>query len=195
MTVEQGPIGIRRNEYEIIEQMFSEEQLECIITSLGERISSDYKDKDPVFIFILNGAVVFGVDLMKKAKKAGLSSFAFDSMGISSYPEGTESSKQPIITKDIKMNIKDRHVIIVEDIVDTGWSLAALFKLLDSRGPASVAVCALLNKQERRQIEVPLDYVGAEIPNKFVVGYGLDVEELFRDLLGIFVARKIASTT
>jgi hypoxanthine phosphoribosyltransferase len=148
------------------------------VKELADQISTDYAGKNPLLVGILKGAFVFLSDLMRNVSIP----VHVDFMQVSSYGSGTESSGIVKILKDLDISVEDRHVIIVEDIVDTGITMKHLMELLSARKPASLAVCTLLNKAERRLVDVDIKYVGFEIPNAFVVGYGLDYAEYYRNL-------------
>jgi hypoxanthine phosphoribosyltransferase len=148
------------------------------IAELGEEISSHYAGQDLLLIGVLKGAVFFMADLMRHLTVP----CEVDFMAISSYGAQTDSSGVVRILKDLDINIEGRNVLVVEDIIDSGLTLSYLMRNLESREPASVEICALLTKPERREIEVPVRWVGFEIPNKFVIGYGLDFAERYRNL-------------
>lgn len=148
------------------------------IQQLGTEISRDYTDREPVMVCILKGAYTFLADLTRCVTVH----HEVDFMAISSYHGGTESTGVVKIEKDLKSNITDRDVLIVEDIVDTGLTLNHLLELLKTRSPRSIRVCALLDKASRRIEDVPIDYRGFEIPDEFVIGYGLDYDEKYRNL-------------
>ena len=148
------------------------------VSELAEQISKDYAGKDVLLIGVLKGAVFFLADLMRKIDV----DCEVDFMAVSSYGSSTDSSGVVRILKDLDASIEGRHVLIVEDIVDSGLTLSYLIRNLESREPATLEVCALLTKPSRREIDVPVRYVGFEIPNKFVVGYGLDFAERYRNL-------------
>jgi thymidine kinase len=159
--------------------LISEEQLRARVVELGAEISRDYEGKEVMLLCILRGAVIFLTDLMR----ALTINPVVDFMAISSYDPGVrKSSGQVRIVMDVVQDIEDRHVLVIEDIVDTGHTIAKVMDLLAARRPASLKICALLDKAERRVTPVPLDYVGFTIPNHFVVGYGLDVDEYYRHL-------------
>ncbi|HWB23421.1 MAG TPA: hypoxanthine phosphoribosyltransferase [Gaiellaceae bacterium] len=160
------------------EVLIDEERLQARIHELGAEISADYAGRELLLVGVLKGAVFFMADLMRSITVP----CEIDFMAISSYGASTDSSGVVRILKDLDINIENRHVVIVEDIVDSGLTLSYLVRNLESRGPASLAVCALLTKPGRREIEVELGYVGFEIPNKFVIGYGLDFAERYRNL-------------
>ena len=157
--------------------LFEEEKIQKRIKELAEKIDSDYKGKEVVIISILKGAVFFTVDLVKKMKTP----IILEVMQVSSY-NGTESTGKISIIKDLSFDIEGKDVIIVEDIIDTGYTLKVLKENLLARNPNSLKIAVLLDKKERRKVEVLVDYVGYEIPNKFVVGYGFDVDERGRNL-------------
>lgn len=163
---------------DIKEILISEEQLQDKITEIGEKISQDYKGKNLMLVCILKGGVMFLSDLAKKINIP----LTMDFMAVSSYGNATESSGVVRILKDLDSSIEDKDVIIVEDIVDTGLTLSYLVEALKSRGPKSVKVCSLLDKPTRRKAQVDISYKGFEIPDEFVVGYGLDYDEKYRNL-------------
>jgi hypoxanthine phosphoribosyltransferase len=169
---------------DVAEVLISQEQLDARIAELGRQISQDYKDRNPLLIAVLKGSVVFLADLFRKISIP----HAIDFMATSSYV-GTESSGIVRILKDLDVSIEGRHVLIIEDIIDTGYTLDYLLRILRARQPASLRICTLLNKQSRRQVEIPIDYVGFDIPDKFVVGYGLDYKEVYRNLPYVGVLR------
>jgi hypoxanthine phosphoribosyltransferase len=148
------------------------------ISELGEEISEDYEGRDLLLVGVLKGAVFFMADLMRHVTVP----CEVDFMAISSYGAATDSSGVVRILKDLDINIRDRHVLVVEDIIDSGLTLSYLVRNLSAREPASLEICALLTKPARREIEVPVRYVGFEIPNRFVIGYGLDFAERYRNL-------------
>ena len=160
------------------EVLIEDDELQRRIAELGEEISADYVGRDLLLVGVLKGAVFFMADLMRRITVP----CEIDFMAISSYGASTDSSGVVRILKDLDINIEGRHVLIVEDIIDSGLTLSYLVRTLEAREPASLEVCALLTKPERRQIDVAVRYVGFEIPNKFVVGYGLDFAERYRNL-------------
>jgi hypoxanthine phosphoribosyltransferase len=168
------------------EILVPEDRLQARIHELGAEISQDYAGQDLLLLCILRGGVMFLTDLMRQITIP----HAIDFMAVSSYGAGArQSSGQVRIAFDINQSIADRHVLVVEDIVDTGHTIAAVLDILATRRPASLKVCALLDKKERREVDVRLDYVGFDIPNRFVFGYGLDLDELFRNLPFIGVVK------
>ncbi len=160
------------------EVLIDKETLSARIGELGAEVSADYQGRDLLLIGVLKGAVFFMADLMRKLTIP----CEVDFMAISSYGASTDSSGVVRILKDLDINIEGRDVLIVEDIIDSGLTLSYLVRNLESRSPASLEVCALLTKPERREIEVDVRYVGFEIPNRFVIGYGLDFAERYRNL-------------
>ena len=159
--------------------LLTEEQIQARITELGEILTKDYKDKNPIVVGVMKGVVVFYADMIRKIKTP----CQMDFMWISSYA-GTESTGNMIVRRDVSSDIKGRHVLVLEDIFDTGNSLDYTVKHLLAKEPASVKVCTLLDKPERRNPNITLkpDYIGFTIPNEFVVGYGLDFNENYRNL-------------
>ena len=159
--------------------LLTEEELAARVAQLGEELSRDYAGKAPVFVGVLKGVVVFFADLIRKVNTP----CNIDFMWISSYA-GTNSTGELILKKDISSDIRGRHVVIVEDIFDTGTSLQFTYEHLLKKEPASLKVCTLLDKPERRRAGITLkpDYTGFVIPNEFVVGYGLDFNEKYRNL-------------
>ena len=159
--------------------LISEEQLQQRIAELGAEISRDYTGKNPLLICILRGGVVFLTDLMRRLTIP----HHIDFMAVSSYGVGARiSSGSPRIVLDLNTDISGRHVLLVEDIVDSGYTLDHVLRMLQTRGPASLKVCVLLNKEDRRALDIPVAYTGFKIPNEYVFGYGLDVDEVFRNL-------------
>ena len=166
-------------EKDIQKILLTEEQIQAKIKELGEILTAEYADKDPVIVGVLKGVVVFYADMIREIKVP----CQMDFMWISSY-EGTTSTGVMQVKRDLSSDIKGRHVLILEDIYDTGNSLDFTYKHLMAKEPASLKICTLLDKPERRREGVTLqaDYVGFTIPNEFVVGYGLDYNEHYRNL-------------
>ena len=160
------------------EVLIDADSLRGRIAELGEEISSHYAGQDLLLIGVLKGAVFFMADLMRHLTVP----CEVDFMAISSYGAQTDSSGVVRILKDLDINIEGRNVLVVEDIIDSGLTLSYLMRNLESREPASLQVCALLTKPARREIEVPVRWIGFEIPNRFVIGYGLDFAERYRNL-------------
>ena len=160
------------------EVLVSTEELERRVGELGAEISRDYEGRDLVMIGVLKGAVVFVGDLMRRLTVP----CEIDFIAVSSYGSSTDSSGVVRILKDLEAPIEGRDVLIVEDIIDSGLTLQYLLRNLRARNPGSLEVCALLTKPERRRVELPIRYVGFEIPNRFVIGYGLDYAQRYRNL-------------
>jgi hypoxanthine phosphoribosyltransferase len=162
----------------IAEILISGEQIRQRTRELAQEISRDYEGQDLHLICVLKGGVIFLVDLMHELTIP----HSVDFMATSSYGASTESSGVVRLLKDLDNPIAGRNVLIVEDIIDSGRTLDYLTRILRARGPASLRICTLLNKRERREVDIPVDYVGFDIPNKFVFGYGLDLDEIYRNL-------------
>ena len=162
------------------EVLIPEDKLQSRIAEIGSEISKDFKGQDNLLLVcILRGGVLFLTDLMRQISIP----HAIEFMAVSSYGVGNrESSGHVRITLDLNIDIKDRNVILVEDIIDSGYTIAAVLDLLSTRKPASLCVCTLLDKAERREVFVPVKYSGFSIPNKFVFGYGLDIDDYYRNL-------------
>ena len=162
----------------VTEVLIEEDALRQRVAELGEAISADYEGRDLLLIGVLKGAVFFMADLMRHLTVP----CEVDFMAISSYGAATDSSGVVRILKDLDINIDGREVLVVEDIIDSGLTLSYLMRNLEAREPASLEICALMTKPDRREIDVPVRYVGFEIPNRFVIGYGLDFAERYRNL-------------
>jgi len=160
------------------ETLIESARLHARVAELGDEISADYAGRDLVLVGVLKGALIFMADLMRALTVP----CEIDLMAVSSYGSATDSSGVVRILKDLDTSIGGRDVLIVEDIVDSGLTLQYLLRNLRARGPASVEVCALLTKPERRRVETPIRYVGFEIPNRFAIGYGLDHAQRYRNL-------------
>lgn len=163
---------------DIREVLLTKEELENIVKELGRKITEDYKGKNLFLITVLKGASVFMADLMRAIDMPCEIEF----MVLSSYGSGTTSTGSVKIVKDIDLPLEGKDVLIVEDILDTGYTLDFLFNLLKKRNPASVEICTLLDKPDRRKVEVESKYTGRRIPDEFVVGYGLDYDEKYRNM-------------
>ena len=163
---------------ERIVTLLSEEKIAERIRELGAVITKDYANKKLVLVCVLKGSFVFTADLARQIE----GHVRIEFLGVRSYGEGTESTGVVQITQDLTNSIENEHVLIVEDIVDTGLTIAHLLDLFNTRKPASVKVCSLLHKPARTKIEVPIDYLGFTIEDKFVVGYGLDWAQRYRNL-------------
>jgi hypoxanthine phosphoribosyltransferase len=171
------------------EVLITEEALQARIRELAEEISRDYEDEDLMLICILRGGVMFLTDLMRALSIP----HTIDFMAVSSYGVGArESAGNVRITLDLTSSILGRNVLLVEDIIDSGKTIASVIALLKTRGPKTLRVCTLLDKTERREVDIPIHYRGFEIPNKFVFGYGLDLDEYYRNLpfIGVVQAGK-----
>jgi hypoxanthine phosphoribosyltransferase len=161
-----------------LEVLIPEERLAARVAELGRQISEDYKGRTVHLVCVLKGAYPFLADLSRHIDVP----VTVDFLAVSSYGKGKSSSGEVRLVKDLDQSLEGKDVIVVEDIADTGLTLNYLMNLLRSRGPASLKVAALLSKPSRRQMEVGVDYVGFEIPDRFVVGYGLDHDQLYRNL-------------
>jgi hypoxanthine phosphoribosyltransferase len=170
---------------DVAEILIGEEQIQRRVAELGQRITADFAGEEILIIAVLKGAVLFLADLIRHIDLP----LAVDFLAVSSYGAGTESSGVVRILKDLDAPIEGKHELIVEDIVDSGRTLDYLLRMLRQRRPATLHVCTLLDKRERREIDVPIDYVGFEVPDAFVVGYGLDYAEFYRQLPFIGVLR------
>ncbi len=158
--------------------LIKEEELQERIKKVAEQITKDYENKEIVLICILKGSTFFTVDLAKRIDNP----LKIEFIQVSSYHDSTESSGNVVMKLDLKESIEGKDIIVVEDIIDTGRTLSYLLDYLKGKNPASIKLCTLLDKPERRMYDVQVDYVGFEIPDKFVVGYGLDFGELYRNL-------------
>ncbi len=165
------PPGIKR-------VLIDADELAARVRELGGRLTADYADREPVLVGVLTGAVVFLADLMRAIDVPLQCEF----MGVSSYGTASRSSGIVKITADLTVSIENRDVLVVEDIIDTGRTISYLRRNLETRHPRSLRICTLLDKIERREVPIDLDYVGFTIPNEFVVGYGLDHAGLYRNL-------------
>ncbi|MGE5123989.1 MAG: hypoxanthine phosphoribosyltransferase [Acidobacteriaceae bacterium] len=176
--------------HEFLEEvLIPEDALQKRIAELGKEISKDYKGKELLLVCILRGGVMFLTDLMRHITVPHMVDF----MSVSSYGVGARRSRgQSRITLDLNTDVRNQNVLLVEDIVDSGYTVKAVVELLNARQPKSLKVCALLDKAERREVDVTLDYCGFKIPDKFVFGYGLDADEYYRNLpfIGVLAADK-----
>lgn len=170
---------------DIARVLISTDDLQRRVQELADQISADYQDQNPLLVCVLKGGYVFLADLTR----AMSINHAVDFMAISSYGSGAVSSGVVRILKDLDRDISGRHVLLVEDIIDTGHTIAYILDNLRTRQPASMRVCTLLSKPSRREIPLPVDYIGFEIPNEFVIGYGLDYAERYRNLSYIGVLK------
>lgn len=163
---------------DIADILVSEEELSNKIADMGRTLAHDYAGKDLLLVGVLKGAIMFIVDLARAVELP----LTMDFMAVASYGASTETSGIVRILKDLDMSIEGKHVLIVEDIIDSGLTLNYILETLRNRNPASLRVCALLNKPSRRRVDVPVDYVCFDIPDEFVVGYGLDFNQIYRNL-------------
>ena len=170
---------------DVKEVLITSDQIEAKVREIGARITEDYRGEKPLLVGVLRGAVVIMSDLMRNIDLQ----CELDFMDISSYGSGSSSSGVVRILKDLEEDITDRHVLIVEDIIDTGLTLSYLMRSLHARKPASLEVCALLSKPSRRRAELDVRYLGFEVPDEFVVGYGLDYAGAYRNLPDICVLK------
>lgn len=171
---------------DIREILIAEDALQSKVAELGAKITEDYKDKDLLLVCVLKGAVIFVSDLMRQIDLP----LDIDFMAISSYGTNTQSSGVVRILKDLNTSIENRHVLIVEDIIDSGLTLSYLVENLKSRGPSSVEICTILDKPDRRAINLDIKYTGFQVPDEFVVGYGLDYAEKYRNLPYIAILKE-----
>lgn len=169
---------------EAIEELIGADRIRERVVELARQITEDYRGRSLILLGVLKGAALFLADLVRHIEL----DVTYDFVSISSYGNETRSSGVVRLIKDADMNLESKHVLVVEDIVDTGLTLTYLLDLMQSRRPASLRVCALLDKPSRRQINVPIDYLGFSIPDEFVIGFGLDVAEKYRNLpfIGIY---------
>lgn len=165
-------------EKDIEKVLISQEEIQKIVSDLGTRISEDYKDKNLLMVSVLKGSVVFMADLMR----AVTIPCRIDFMSVSSYGSGSKTSGVVKIIKDLDLNLEGYDLLVVEDILDSGKTLDYLLKVLKQRNPASIKICTFLDKPERRQVNLFADYSGTTVPDEFVVGYGLDFDEKYRNL-------------
>lgn len=163
---------------DVKEILFSEEKIQAKVEELGKRINEDYLGKDVTVIGVLKGANIFLSDLIRKMDIP----VTVDFIAVSSYGHSTESSGVVKINKDLDFSIEDKDILIIEDIIDSGLTLKYLLENLRSRKPKSIGICTLLDKPERRKVNIKVDYIGFEIPDEFIVGYGIDYAEKYRNL-------------
>ena len=166
--------------------LISQEELSNVVKELGKKISEDYKDKDLLLVSILKGSVIFMADLMREITIP----CNIDFMAVSSYGSGTKSSGVVKIIKDLDSSIEGKDLLIVEDILDSGRTLSYIREILLARNPKSIKICTLFDKPERREVDLYADYIGARVPNEFIVGYGLDYNEYYRNLPYIGVLKE-----
>lgn len=164
--------------HDILKVLLSEEELKAKCAEMGARITKDYEGKNLVLVTVLKGAVVYMADLMRNIDLP----CTIDFMVVSSYGSGTKTSGVVKIVKDLDQDLSGKDILIVEDILDSGMTLSYLKGLLESRNPASIRIATLLDKPSRRMVDLKADYIGYEVPDEFVVGYGLDYDEKYRNL-------------
>ena len=162
--------------------LFTREQIESAVNRLAAEITRDYRDKNPVLIGILKGVFIFMADLVRSMNFP----LEVDFIRLSSYGSGKQTSGRVKIVQELSCQVRDRHVLVVEDIIDTGITIAFLLDYLEEKNPASLKLCALLDKPSRLRKPVKIDYLGLTVPDKFLVGYGLDCDEQYRNLPDIF---------
>lgn len=163
---------------DVKEILFSEEMIQAKVEELGKQISNDLEDNNPIVIGVLKGANVFLSDLIRKIDIP----IIVDFIAVSSYGLSTQSSGVVKINKDLDFSIEGKDIVIIEDIIDTGLTLKYLLENLRSRNPKSIRICSLLDKPERRKVDIKVDYIGFKIPDEFIVGYGIDYAEKYRNL-------------
>jgi hypoxanthine phosphoribosyltransferase len=174
-------VDAKHVEEDLVEVLFTEDQIQQRLSELAAAVEKDYEGKDLLLVGVLKGAVMVMADLARAFERH----IAMDWMAVSSYGSGTKSSGVVRILKDLDTDISGKHVLIVEDIIDTGLTLSWLVSNLNSRGPASVEICTLLRKPDALQMSVDVKYIGYDIANEFVIGYGLDYDERYRNLRSI----------
>lgn len=178
---------MKRNwEYGIAKKMITKEEIAERIREMGEEITRDFENDDAplVVVGLLKGSVIFMADLVREIRLP----LTMDFMEVSSYGDEFESTREVKIIKDLEAGVKGKNVLVVEDIIDSGLTLKKVLKMMGSRGAKKVSLCTLLNKKERREVEVDVQYTGFEIPNEFVLGYGLDVKQEYRNIPYVGVA-------
>ncbi len=168
----------------MVNTLITQTQIRERIAQLAQTIATDYKGEKIVLVGVLKGSFIFLADLSRALWEAGFEATEIDFVGISSYGDDTETSRNPRIYLDLSTDIQNRHVLIVEDIVDTGYSLESLLRILNSRHPASLKTCVLLSKTSRREIQVPVEYIGFDVDG-WIEGYGLDVRRSCPDVLNL----------
>ena len=173
-------------EFGIARQLITKEAIMNRVRELGKEITNDFKDDDSplVVVGLLKGSIIFMADLVREIKVP----LVMDFLEVSSYGNGFETTREVKILKDLKNSVQGKNVLVVEDIIDSGLTLKKILKLLGGRGPKKVSLCTLLNKKERREVDIDVQYVGFEVPNEFVLGYGLDFKEEYRNIPYVAVA-------
>ncbi|MBC3516530.1 hypoxanthine phosphoribosyltransferase [Neobittarella massiliensis] len=163
---------------DVLKVLLTEEQIHERVAELGAQIAKDYADKNLLLVSVLKGSVAFMADLMRAIDIP----LAIDFMAVSSYGSGVKTSGVVKIIKDLEIDLTGRDLLIVEDILDSGMTLSYIIDMLETRNPNSVRICTLLDKPERHQVDVPVEYIGFTVPDEFVIGYGLDYDERYRNL-------------
>lgn len=163
---------------DIQEVLLSEQEIAEIVKNMGKQISEDYKGKNLFLVSVLKGSLIFMADLMREITVP----CAIDFLSVSSYGNGTATSGEVRILKDLDCSLEGKDLLVVEDILDSGVTLSFLLKNLSARNPASIRLCTFLDKPERRRVDIKADYIGASVPDKFIVGYGLDYAEKYRNI-------------
>lgn len=173
-------------EFGIAKQLITREEIAEKIKELGKQITEDFKNDDAPFVVVglLKGSIIFMADLVREIKLP----LTMEFMEVSSYGDEFESSREVKIVKDLEEGVRGKNVLVVEDIIDSGFTLKKILKMLGKRGAKNVALCTLLNKKARREVEIDVQYVGFEIPNEFVLGYGLDFKQEYRNIPYVAVA-------
>ena len=169
---------MKKMQDDILKVLLSQQEIADKVCEIGKQITKDYEGKNLLMVSVLKGSVVFMADLMRAVTVP----CSIDFLSVSSYGNGTASSGEVRILKDLDCSLEGKDLLIVEDILDSGMTLSFLLKTLSARNPASIRLCTFLDKPERRRVDIRPDYVGAEVPDKFIVGYGLDYAEKYRNL-------------
>lgn len=171
---------------DVKEVLFSEQDIQNIVNRIGKQITEDYKDKNLFMVSVLKGSLMFMADLMRAIEVP----CEIDFMAVSSYGAGTSTTGAVRILKDLDASLEGKDILVVEDILDSGVTLSYLMKHLESRNPSSIRLCTMLDKPERRKMPIKADYVGTTVPDEFIVGYGLDYDEKYRNLPYIGVLKR-----
>ncbi len=175
------------NLYDVVERVaISREEIAAKVAELGAKITSDYRGKELILVCVLKGAVVFFSDLLRHIDLP----VTVDTFAASSYGNGSETSGEVVVEKDLSMDIRGKHVLIVEDIIDSGYTMRKTVDMFNSRNPVSVKICALLDKPSRRKIDINGDYIAFTVGNEFLAGYGLDYAQLYRNMPDICVLKE-----
>jgi len=169
-----------------LQTLFTPEEIKLAVKRLAQEISRDYQGKNPLFLGVLKGSFIFMADLIRNLDMP----LEVEFVALSSYGQGMESSGKVNVVQDLRTSVKGRDILIIEDIIDTGITLSFLLEYLQCKKPASLKICALFDKASCRQIPLPIDYLGLSVPDVFVVGYGLDYDEKFRHLPGLYLLKE-----